>query len=49
MKTWIGILVVMLLAGCAGMDTSGGTNGTGSVNQTDINRHDDPSDPYFGG
>jgi hypothetical protein len=48
------ILVVTLLAGCAnmGMGRGSGTSGTdgmGSTNQMDINRHDNPSDIYFGG
>lgn len=56
MKVLSMILAVLLLASCAGMgDTSGagtareGVSGPGSTDQMNINRHDDPSDIYFGG
>jgi hypothetical protein len=49
-------LALLMLAGCAGMrDTSGtstspeGLSGPGTTDQMRMNRHDNPSDLYFGG
>lgn len=55
MKRLSMLLAIILLAGCASTgDTSGlsgtqGFSGSGSTNQMDINRHDNPADTYFGG
>jgi hypothetical protein len=57
MKSLAMVLASLLLCSCAGMrgDSSGSGGGTSSrsgapsVDQMDINRHDSPSDPYFGG
>jgi hypothetical protein len=53
MKSLPAILIGLLLAGCAGMDTSGGAgrSGVGASNQSmnDMHRYADPSYIYFGG
>lgn len=52
MKSLPVILVVMMLAGCAGMGTSGGNSMSGSdssIQQWNRDHHNDPSDIYFGG
>jgi len=52
MKTLPVILVIMMLAGCAGTGMSGGGSGMSgsdsSLQQWNKDHHTDPSDPYFG-
>lgn len=54
MKTLPVILAIVMLAGCAGMGTSGGSYGMSSgsessIQQWNMDHHADPSDIYFGG
>lgn len=54
MKTLSAMLVVLILAGCSGMTTSGGASQRGAASgtqwemQDDPTRHNNPSDIYFG-